>query len=227
MNRRSAIIAILACASSFAAQALTPRRALSDALPPLNLEAAVPELVGEWTVDKNVMASVVNPQQEANIQAIYSETLSRTYVNPRGDRIMLSIAYGSDQRDGLQVHKPEVCYPAQGFLLKSSRPDQLQLAGGAIPIRRVETVFGNSRPEPVSYWMTVGNEVVLSGLEKKLAEMRYSLDGVYPDGLLFRVSSINSRSNEAYAMQDAFLRELIDGIDPAIRPRFAGFASVK
>ncbi|NMG47268.1 EpsI family protein [Azoarcus communis] len=227
MKRRSAIIAILACASAFSAQALTPRRALSETLPPLNLEALIPEQVGDWQTDKGVMAAVVNPQQEAMIQAIYSETLSRTYVNSRGERVMLSIAYGSDQRDGLQVHKPEVCYPAQGFLVKATRADSLQLESGAIPVRRVETVFGNSRPEPVTYWMTVGEEVVVSGLDKKLAEMRYSLEGVYPDGLLFRVSSIGADTSAALQLQDGFLREIIGAIDPAFRHRFAGKASTR
>ena len=27
------------------------------------------------------------------------------------------MAYGDDQRGGLQAHRPEVCYPAQGFKL--------------------------------------------------------------------------------------------------------------
>jgi EpsI family protein len=39
------------------------------------------------------------------------------YVNASGYRIMLSLAYGSDQRGALQAHKPEVRYPAQGFTL--------------------------------------------------------------------------------------------------------------
>lgn len=222
MKRRSAIIAILACASAFGAQALTPRRALSESLPPLNLDDLVPKAFGEWRVDDAVMTGVVNPQQESMLQAIYSETLSRTYVNDRNERIMLSIAYGNDQRDGLQVHKPEVCYPAQGFILKSSRPDMLEIDGRAMSVRRVETMFGNSRHEPVTYWMTVGDEVVTSGLQKKLAEMRYGFEGVYPDGLLFRISSINQNSEEAFTQHDNFARAIVAVIDPRFRSRFFG-----
>ena len=29
------------------------------------------------------------------------------------------MAYGDDQRGGLQAHRPEVCYPAQGFKVTS------------------------------------------------------------------------------------------------------------
>lgn len=227
MNRRAIIIALLACVTAFGAQAITPRIALSDQLPALDLAALVPEQAGEWRVDPNVPAAVVNPQQDFAIQAIYNQTLSRTYVNARGDRIMLSIAYGSDQRDGVQVHMPEVCYPAQGFLLKSVRIDSLALAGGEIPVKRVETMHGNARPEPVTYWMTVGEDVVVNGKQKKLAELRYSISGVYPDGLLFRVSTISRDSRAAFDMHDDFLRTIVAEIDPTFRHRFAGRASLE
>ena len=59
--------------------------------------------------------------KEAIINKIYNQTLTRTYINPRGDRIMLSIAYGRDQSDALQMHKPELCYPAQGFRLLNNQ----------------------------------------------------------------------------------------------------------
>jgi hypothetical protein len=39
-------------------------------------------------------------------------------VNAGGSRIMLSFAYGGDQHGSLLAHNPEVCYPAQGFVLK-------------------------------------------------------------------------------------------------------------
>lgn len=226
MNRRAIIIALLACVTAFGAQAITPRIALSDQLPPLDLATLLPERAGDWRMDRNVPGSVVNPQQEATLQAIYTETLSRTYVNSRGDRIMLSVAYGSDQRDGMQVHRPEVCYPAQGFLLRSTRLDSLMLPGGAIPVKRVETTHGNNRPEPVTYWMTVGEEVVITGMQKKLAEFRYSFRGIYPDGLLFRVSMISRDSTAAFEAQDDFLRTMIMAIDPAHRSRFAGRESL-
>jgi EpsI family protein len=49
---------------------------------------------------------------------LYSQFLNRVYVNATGYRIMLLLAYGSDQHGSLQADKPEVCYPAQGFALQ-------------------------------------------------------------------------------------------------------------
>jgi len=66
----------------------------------------------DWREDPQRIVQVVDPQTRELLDKLYSETLSRTYVNANGYRIMLSLAYGSDQRDSLQVHKPEVCYPA-------------------------------------------------------------------------------------------------------------------
>ena len=45
---------------------------------------------------------------------------------------MLSLAYGDDQRADLTAHKPEVCYPAQGFQLHANKEDGLQTPFGTI-----------------------------------------------------------------------------------------------
>jgi len=54
---------------------------------------------------------IANPEQEAQINKIYNQTLTRTYVNPTGERIMLSIAYGGDQTDNMAVHKRKSVIP--------------------------------------------------------------------------------------------------------------------
>ena len=59
---------------------------------------------------------------------------------------MLSIAYGEDQRDSMQLHYPR-CYPAQGFD-SINRKDLLTTQFGVLPIRRLETVLGAQRYEP-------------------------------------------------------------------------------
>ena len=155
------------------------------------------------------------------IDLIYAQTLSRTYVNPEGYRIMLSIAYGSDQSDAKQVHKPEICYPAQGFTLKSKQYGQLVLQNTTIPVTRIETSLGE-RNEPVTYWITVGDRVVGPGLNKKLVEMGFGLRGLIPDGLLFRLSSIDSDTDRAYEKQNAFAGDLLGSLRPEDRQKLIG-----
>ena len=63
----------------------------------------------------------MDPGQKALLDRLYEQQLSRTYENAQGYRIMLSIAYGGNQRDELELHKPEVCYVAQGFVLQDKQ----------------------------------------------------------------------------------------------------------
>ena len=59
-----------------------------------------------------------------------------------------------------------------------------------------------------TYWVSVGNQVVTTGIGQKLAQMRYGLRGVIADGMLVRVSSIDADMDRAHALQAAFLGEL-------------------
>jgi hypothetical protein len=104
-----ALLALMLLSAALSA-ALRPRISLADERPPIDLAAMVPKAFGDWREELNLAARVVNPQQRDLLDKIYSQTLSRTYVNAQGYRIMLSIAYGKNQSDALQLHKPEYCY---------------------------------------------------------------------------------------------------------------------
>ncbi len=220
--RRGVLVLLLALAAAGLAWQLTPTTRMATLHGDFQLEQAVPQQFGDWRQDNAVLAGVVNPQQEAQLKQLYSQILTRTYSNSRGQRIMLSIAYGNDQRDSMQMHYPEVCYPAQGFQLKSSQPVQLQLGGLSLPARRLETVYANQRYEPVTYWTVIGDTVVRGGVDKKLAEMRYGFKGLIPDGLLFRVSSIDRDSAQGFALQQEFLVEMAAGLTGQARARLIG-----
>ena len=215
----AALIMALAAALSWI---LTPTDRLADKNP-INLESMIPAAFGDWQIDSKAFAVVVNPQQTELISRLYSQTLSRTYVNTRtGARIMLSIAYGEDQRDNMQMHYPEVCYPAQGFEVTSNRIGEMPSAGATLPVRRLETVLNHSRFEPVTYWTMLGESPLTGGMSKKMAEMRYGLRGQIVDGLLFRVSSIDRDSAAAFSAHERFVGDLLASLPPADRHRLTG-----
>lgn len=214
------LLALMVAASGLAV-AMRPTQKIADMGPTVNLETMVPKVFGQWREEPQNRTLIVDPQQKEVIDRIYAQTLSRTYINPEGYRIMISIAYGSDQSDSKQVHKPEVCYPAQGFILKNAQRGQLATQSGAIPVTRIETSLGQ-RNEPVTYWITVGERVVGTGLEKKMAEMSFGLSGKIPDGLLFRLSSIDSESARAYEKHSAFAEQLLSSLSPEHRQKFIG-----
>jgi EpsI family protein len=200
---------------------LTPTVRLAEVRAPIVLEQAVPTRFGDWTqVDTG--GGVVDPQIQDELKRIYTQTLARTYVNGKGEQVMLSIAYGKDQSDTTQVHYPEICYPAQGFQVLSNRVATLATPSGIIPVRRLETSLEAQRYEPVTYWTTVGDVVVVSRMEKKLAEMRYGFHGEIPDGLLFRVSSINRDTAGAFQLQDSFVQALVARLGEPDKLRLTG-----
>lgn len=222
---RRALGAVLAMlVAMLLAWRLTPTVSMSAQHAPFNLESSIPKEFGEWRMEP-VATGIVNPQQEALLNKLYSQILNRTYVNRSGGRVMLSIAYGNDQRDGMQLHYPEVCYPAQGFQLKNNQADVFHLAGREIPGRRLETWLGRQRPEPVTYWTLIGDTAVRGGLAKKIVEVRYGMQGLVPDGLLFRVSSIDTDSAAAFELHQRFSQALLTSVPDRLKVRLAGSSS--
>jgi EpsI family protein len=216
------VIGLTMFAAAGMALALKPTHKIADAGPKIDLEVLIPKTFGGWAIDETIRPLMANPEQEATIKEIYSQTLTRTYVNPQGDRIMLSIAYGGDQSEKMAVHKPEICYPAQGFqILKSPTVGIFTSDGSSIPVKRLVATQG-SRIEPITYWTTVGDAVAVTGLKWKLQQLKYGLTGKIPDGLLFRVSSIQADDAKAYQMQDAFTRDLLKAMSPSGRQRIIG-----
>jgi EpsI family protein len=222
MGLRKTIVfmAALMIAASVCAVAFRPTEKLADQGPKVDLEAMVPKQFGEWRVDESIVPLLPAPDVQAQLDKIYNQTLARTYVNSRGQRVMLSIAYGGDQSDAMQVHLPEVCYAAQGFDVKKSAEGEIKISDRGVSVRRVIATLGN-RIEPITYWITVGDEVVNSGVKRKLAQLTYGLTGAVPDGFLVRASSI-ARGIQAYAVHDEFLREMVMSMAPDVRVRLIG-----
>jgi EpsI family protein len=218
---RAAVVMVLMALAVIGANAWRPTQHLSDQRPKLNLEELFPQTFGEWTVDTRMPVQLVSPDTQALLNKIYNQTLSRTYVNPKGDRIMLSVAYGGDQSDGTRAHRPEVCYPAQGFQLVADRASAIEVAGRSLPARRLVAKLGG-RIEPITYWVTVGELIVTSGTEQKLAQLRYGMRGVIPDGMLVRVSSIDTDAPRAYAVQQEFINGLALSITGDAKSRIFG-----
>lgn len=225
MNRISfkhLFIGLCMFAAAGMALALKPTTKIADAGPKIDLETLIPREFGEWKIDESLVPIKVSPEVQAKLDKIYGQTLSRTYVNAEGRRVMLSIAYGTNQgSDDFQVHRPEYCYAAQGFQVKKGWKDFLKLDSGELPIQRLEAVQGN-RDEPITYWITIGDKATLPGLSRKLTQLSYGLTGKIPDGMLIRVSSISANVKAEYHLQDQFVNAMLDAIEPTQRVRLTG-----
>jgi EpsI family protein len=218
---RAGLVVALMVASFAVAAAWRPSARLADQHPKIELETVFPKQFGDWIADDRMQVQLVSPDTAALLSKIYNQTLSRAYVNPTGQRIMLSVAYGGDQSDATRAHRPEVCYPAQGFQVVSSDLGRLQIGQGSIPVRRLVARQGG-RNEPITYWISVGDKITVTGTDQKLAQLSYSLKGVIPDGMLVRVSSIDANEKQAFALQESFIAQMSAALQPAIRPQVIG-----
>ncbi len=137
---------------------------------------------------------------------------------------MLSVAYGGDQSDATRAHRPEVCYPAQGFNVSGITERRLDLGAMALRARQLVATQGG-RIEPITYWIIVGDKAVLGGPEQKYAQLSYTTRGVIPDGMLVRVSNISADSAESFELHRQFLLALVQQTRPEHVSRIVGVQS--
>jgi EpsI family protein len=221
--RNSILMAVFMVATAVLAFSAKPTRMLADTRQQLKIDPLIPVSFDDWVVVPSG-GGIVNPQAQDLINRLYSETVSRIYQNSKGRRVILSVAYGKNQGDDFQVHKPEICYPAQGFQVLSNIKGQLVTPHGVIPVRRLETVLNQQRQEPVTYWSTLGDYAVAGGVEKKMLDIRYAMNGFIADGLLFRLSSIDRDSAAAFELHEQFTRALLSHVGQSERTRLAGLS---
>ncbi|WP_051534673.1 exosortase-associated protein EpsI, B-type [Deefgea rivuli] len=206
------LILMLMLCSAAAAYFLTPSEFLADSRK-ITLEEMVPQEFGSWKIDKNIPVVETPAELQATIDKTYTETLSRTYIDSSGRQVMLSIAYGRNQSDGNNIHRPEVCYPAQGFSVFETGQRSFKLDGSVFKLNQL-IAKNNNRIEPVSYWMVIGDKKVLSNRTHKIEQIKMGMKGVIPDGLLFRVSTLGLNSEREYKIQEDFIVELRKNIKP-------------
>jgi EpsI family protein len=190
----------------------------------VQLQQMVPQAFGAWRAQSDPDAVIASPELDARLAQVYAQVLGRTYVNAQGQRIMLSIAYSTDQREnsGRQSHRPEICYPAQGYVISDHQSGSLALPGHSLPVLRMVATQGN-RIEPLTYWMT------LDGLaENSMRKMKWDqvkgglLQGVVQDGMVFRVSSLDADPVHAYQLETGFVQQLFAAMPRASRRIFFG-----
>jgi EpsI family protein len=218
---RALVVSFLMVATAAFSYAARPTQRLSDIIGKPDLETLFPAEFAGWRIDRSMPVVLPSPDLQAKLDSIYNQVLARTYINRSGERIMLSVAYGGDQSDGTRAHRPEVCYPAQGFQISSNEVATVSTADRQIVARRLMSSLG-SRKEPITYWVSVGGTIATTATEQRLAEIRYGLKGVIADGMLIRVSSIDPDMRRGHALQAKFIADLAAALPEVNRGRIFG-----
>lgn len=203
--------------SAIAAVLLTPNFHSIAVVP--DFEKIIPKEFGDWKVVLNPYAQVsLTTNNNDQLNLLYDQVLMRTYVNSKGEQVMLALAYANEQKQDVKIHRPEVCYVAQGFSLVSQQDTVLKAENSSSSIlsRRLLTK-NQSRYEAVSYWIRVGDEYPANGYAARWQILKEGIKGKVLDGILVRASMAvdDAQSAEiAYQNQERFLLELTSKIDP-------------
>ena len=222
----SASIALLAAA--MLAHVLTPHELMARTSASLNLEAVIPKNFGVWTMVPGI-APVTPADPEGYVEPdehsarIYSQEVGRTYTDGHGNIVMLMVAYGPVQNFRLKAHRPEMCYTAAGFRVSGKTAAEVSYRAGEPPLKVAHIIAEReSRFEPISYWMRVGNDITTGVLDRQLIRLKYGLRGIIPDGALMRVSTVGLPKDASYQLQDQFIRDLLSAVAPEDRNFFTG-----
>ncbi len=219
---------LLACAMLMAlllSFQLTPAVKMSQARGKVDFAMLIPAQFNSWQLDTTGTNQLVDPEVKATLASVYSQTVSRTYKNAKGQRIMLSVAYGGDQEEVMQVHKPEVCYTAQGFSVSKQGTSLINTDKGTIKAKLLLAKQAE-RIEPVTYWITIGKSIALNGLQWRWERIKYGLTGELPDGLLFRVSSLGSDTQIQYQLHKLFIQDLLNYLTTHEAAEFIGTVAI-
>jgi EpsI family protein len=219
-RRMGFVIAVMMMSAAVGASLIRNGVEGAETAPSISLESLIPGEFGDWREQPRHNIRLVDPQMQAGLDDAYGQVLERIYANSDGYQVMLSVAYVPEQRGTVKPHEPEFCYVAQGFSLENEVTTRLDTKAGTLPIRRLLARKG-MRVEPVTYWIMVGDTAV-QRWQGKFVELRYTLTGRIPDGMVFRVSSIDPDQEAAHQVQDNFLSMLIMATTPAARLRLSG-----
>lgn len=178
-------------------------------------EKMVPNKVGNWTFQQS--SGLVLPPEDALSDRLYDNLVTRIYTNPAGQLMMFLVAYKNFQNGVLQIHRPEICYPAGGYVLSETRASDIPIgAADPLPVNSF-SANGTERDEQVLYWTRIGKYFPVRWSEQRLAVLRANLVQVNPDGMLARVSMPNDDMATSRPAMTKFIADLRAASPPQLR----------
>ena len=190
-----------------------------DRLPAHALEDALPQTLGNWRAMP--AAAVVMPPEGSLTDRLYSNVMVRAYQDGRNE-VTLLLAYGALQSGGMQMHRPELCYPAAGFAIDSSRRVDLPLGNGRTIAAKLLDTRSSVRKEQVLYWTRIGREFPTSRIDQRWTVLRENFAGRIPDGMLVRTSVVADNAEQALPILDSFVSDMTHSVKAPARKLLFG-----
>lgn len=220
--RQTAVLMTCLLVGAITARLLTPNAVHVEAYP--EFDQRLPSQVAQWTYTPSAMQQVAaSTAKDTDLSQPYNEVSMRTYRDPQGHAVMLTLAWGQRQRQEVKVHRPDLCYVAQGYkVISLSNKQTTGFSGVSHPVLVHHMLAQNAQSyEAVAYWMRIGSNFSEGALETRMHIIEEGLKGRIPDGILVR-SSIRANTKEeaeaAFPLLDQFLLDLYGSTPSTLRP---------
>lgn len=214
LNRRTFVMggAMVVAAGGAAARIPQPN---SPVIPVKQFREMVPDVVGRWHFQQS--SGLVLPPDDAMSDRTYDNLVTRVYSDGSDQAMMFLIAYKNYQDGVLQLHRPEICYPAGGYKLTNTLPVEVPIGDGRKMWANSFSANGNERDEQVLYWTRIGEYFPTRWRDQRIAVLRANLHGINPDGLLARVSVTGDDMAGSMPRMAEFIAELRKVAPPLLR----------
>jgi EpsI family protein len=213
MNRRALFAGVACVGTALLSRQLKPHH-YASLLQSAKLDGLVPKSFGAWTSEDVGDPLALNGPGTLSSK-LYNQLVTRAYTDGAGGhQVLMLLAHGERQSDELQLHRPEVCYPAFGYALLRNEPTHIKLADAiTLPARRL-LAKSPSHEESVVYWSRLGEFFPIDAAEQRLDRFKNTAAGLIPDGILCRFSTADG-SPKAWADLERFVHDLIGATSPA------------
>jgi EpsI family protein len=218
IDRRSAILgaAFVTCAG------LTAFRQPLEGVSSISTKAfaaSIPAKVGGWTAEKSSEVVLAAPDETSD--KLYQNLETRIYTGDALPAIMFLCAYSNVQKNDVQVHRPEVCYPASGYPITKNVAEKITVGKQDINARFLIADRGGPQ-EMILYWTRVGASFPIDWQSQRIEMAKANLSGTVPDGVLLRVSTIMNEERHAKKLLLQFIEQLRLSSNSALYPLIFG-----
>lgn len=186
------------------------------------LDDIIPKQIGSWTY--TTADGLVLPPPDQMRDRIYSSLLTRYYASPKEPPIMLLVAYSASQDGMIQVHRPEVCYPAAGYELSGEGFETIDAGKGVEVPGHYFSARSNTRQEQLIYWTRIGDAFPTRWWAQHVAVAEENLKGHIPDGVLVRISTAAPDDKQAKEVLLKFIETMAHSLPPRGRLVMFGHA---
>lgn len=184
-----------------------------EPLTPTQFRAAMPRAVGPWS--SRASGELVMPPRDDSSK-LYENLETRVFEGDGLPAIMVLVAYSSIQQNDIQIHRPEICYPASGYPIIASQPANLQFDTRIVHATEL-VADRQGMLERIIYWVRVGEDFPINWADQRIAMAKANLQGSVPDGVLFRVSTLERPGEYMSETLNHFIQLFLEQATPLMR----------